>query len=86
MFPVCQRELQMCFHIITKADYHLESLPLQSDDDSHSLRVQLDELSPLMLTSSINAGCRLRAELQISGQDLQLKKHTQTTSSCERFI
>lgn len=50
-----------------KLDY-LKCFSLQSDDDSNSLRIQLDQLPPLMLPASINTRCCLRAELQVSGQ------------------
>lgn len=58
--------------------YYLKRLSLQPDDDSDGLWVQLDQLTPFVLPSCIDTGCRLWAELQVSGQHLQLHAHTQT--------
>jgi len=56
---------------------YLEGLPLQPHDDPHGLRVQLDQLAPLVLPPRVHAGRRLRAELQVPGQNLQLQRRHQ---------
>lgn len=67
-------------------DYYLKRFPLQTDDDSNSLGVQLDQLTPLVLPPSIDARCGLRAELQVSGQHFQLHAHSNTNTLVEILI
>lgn len=57
---------------IAAARAHLEGLALQADDDPHGLGVQLHQLAPLVLPPDVHTRGRLRAELQVPWQNLEL--------------
>lgn len=51
---------------------HVEVLALQTHDDAHGLRVEVDQVAPLELAERVHAAGHVGAELQVLGQDLHL--------------